>query len=78
MKSTRVSTDNNNHNRNKQAAENDLPGAGERGKLAGKLHPVYGKDAKERKERVRGDEETERRKEEMTRRKYDIKIRVAL
>lgn len=25
MKSSKVSTDNNNHNRNKQAAENDLP-----------------------------------------------------
>lgn len=72
MKSTRVSTDNNNHNRNKQAAENDLPGSKKRWKLVGKLHLVYGKDAKERKrdegkrqsERGRGHGEAKRKDDE--------------
>lgn len=59
------------------------PGAGRRWKLVGKLHLVYGKDAKERKardrnkekerERDRREEWRTKRREKMTRREYDVK-----
>lgn len=74
MKSSRVSTDNNNDNRNKQAAENDLPRPGRRWKLgrnlSRKLHLVYRNDAKERRERER-----ERVRENQTKKNDETEIR---
>lgn len=75
MKNSGVSINNNNHNCNKQAAENDLSRT-ESMKFVEKTLLLY--DANERKKKKQQGKERVRRKEKIKKRKYNVKIQIIL
>lgn len=62
MKSSKVSTDNNNHNRNKQAAENDLPSRQRNDEMETCRENFIKFNGNEAKERKDGDKREEAKK----------------